>query len=421
MAMLDADAVATYLEKVRKKNPLPKMIPQDSDLYALLKKATEAVVIGQKAYRAPIWVRGGGRFSAGNFNGANSLGPGNAGLRKEYTASPYLMKHAKEMSLAVDFHSNSKEKAVENLVESEMEDSSKGIAACLDILGFQAGNGILCTNASGHGTTTVVVDDARLIQPGMALTSYTANQATQRLTAGGASDVEVIEVDYDTNTLTLSAAFASAASTDVYCLGGLSGATPATVAGIPGWHNGAATGMVGGLDRATYSAIRTPYVPAGSQLTPSHGYQLLTKMRKKRGKDSVRKGVWVGSMVTWAGIAEAATAVQELEGPAEGSSVPDFGFDIETDGKFCGRPFKQMTHAPDTRLEYFVPSVWGKLIVEDVQLLKIGNQTLFPKYSTTDGYPTSVYAWYLIWEGAFMCFDTSAGGYISTLVKPTGY
>ena len=421
MPMIDSEAVATYLEKVRKKNPLPKMVPQDADLYNLMKKRTDVVTIGQKAYRAPIWVRTGGRASMANFNGAISLGPGNAGLRKEYTASPYPLKFAKEMSLAVEYHSNSPEKAVENLVESEMEDSSKGVAAFLDILAFQAGNGILAAVVSGHTTTTVVLDDARNFQPGMAVTCYTSNQATQRSTAGGVTDVEVVSVDYETKTVVFSAAFAAQIAGDVYCLGGLTGATPVTVAGIPGWHNGAATGLVGGLDRAAYPEIRTPYVPAGSQLTYSHGYQLLHKMRQKRGKDSVKKGLWIGSMAQWAGLAESATAIQELEGPANHAKVPDFGFDIETDGQFCGRPFKQCTHAPDTRLDYFVPSAWARLVVEDVQILKMGTATLFPRYSTTDGYPMSAYVWYLIWEGAFMCVDTSAGGYVSSLVKPTGY
>lgn len=421
MPMIDSEAVAVYLEKVRKKGVLPKMVPQDADLYNLFKKNSEVVIVGQKAYRAPIWVRTGGRASTANFNGAASLGPGNAGLRKEYTASPYAMKFAKELSLAVEFHSNNPQKAVENLVESEMEDSSKGMAAFLDILAFQAGNGVVGAVVSGHTTTTVVVSDARLFQPGMAVSCYNAAQSTQRLTAGAASDVEVVSVDIDTNTIVTSAAFAAQIATDVYCLGGLTGATPVTVAGLSGWHNGAATGLVGGLDRASFPEIRTPNVTAGSQLTYSHGYQLLTKMRKKRGKDSVKKGLWIGSMTQWAGIAEAATPIQELEGPANGDTVPDFGFDIETDGKFCGRPFKQCTHAPDDRLDYFVPGSWARLVVQDVDLLKIGNSTIFPRYSTADGYPTSAYVWYMIWEGALMCVDTSAGGYIASLVKPTGY
>lgn len=421
MPMIDSEAVATYLEKVRKKNPLPKMVPQDSDLYDLFKKRTDVVIVGQKAYRAPIWVRTGGRASMANFNGAISLGPGNAGLRKEYTASPYPLKFAKEMSLAVEYHSNDPQKAVEDLVASEMEDSSKGIAAFLDILAFQAGNGILAAVVSGHTTTTVVLDDVRNFQPGMAVTGYTSNQATQRVTGAGATDVEVVSVDYDTNTVVFPVAFAAQIAGDVYCLGGLSGATPATVAGLPGWHNGAATGLVGGLDRATYPEIRTPFITAGSQLTYSHGYQLLHKMRRKRGKNSIRKGLFIGSMAQWAGLAEAATAMQELEGPASHAKVPDFGFDTETDGNFCGRPFKQATHAPDTRVDYFVPDCWARLVVEDVKLLKMGNSTIFPRYSTTDGYPMSAYVWYLIWEGAFMCVDTSGGGYISSLVKPTGY
>lgn len=421
MPMLDADAVATYLEKVRKKNPLPKMVPQDADVYKLFKTRADVVTTGSKSYRAPIWVRTGGAFSTADLNGANALGLGNAGKRVEYTASPYGIKLAKELSLSVEYHTNSPEKAVENVVESEMEDSSKAMAAGLDIICFTAGNGIVATNSSGQGTTTITLVDARLIQPGMRLTSYTANQDTQRVTGAGATDVDVTSVDYDTNIITTSAAFAGTAASDVYCLGGLVGVTPTTVGGFPMWHNGAATGLVGGLNRATYPEIRTPYLAASAQLTPSHGYQLLTKMRRKRGKDSVRKGLWIGSLATWAGIAESATLTQTLEGPANGETVPDFGFDIETDGKFCGRPFKQATHAPDDRLEYFVPEAWARLVVEDVKLLKMGNSTIFPRYSTTDGSPTSAYLWYLYWEGAFMCVDTSAGGYISSLVKPTGY
>lgn len=421
MPMIDSDALATYLEKVRKKNPLPKMVPQDTDLYQLLKTRTDVVTIGQKAYRAPIWVRTGGAASTANFNGANALGLGNAGLRKEYTASPFQMKLAKELALSVEYHTNDPQKAVENVVESEMEDSSKAMGSFLDICGFTSGNGALGIVVSGHTTTTVVVDDARLFQPGMRVSCYVTGLGSQRSTAGGATDVDVVSVDIDTNTITTSAAFASQVATDVYCLGGLTGATPSTIIGVPGWHNGAATGLVGGLDRATYPEIRTPYVTASGQLTFSHGYQLLTKMRKKRGKNNVKKGLWLGSMTTWAGIAEAATAIQELEGPAEGAGVPDFGFDIETDGKYCGRPFKQATHAPDTRLDYFVPEAWARLVVEDVKLLKIGNATIFPRYSTTDGSPTSSFLWYLIWEGAFMCVDTSAGGYVASLVKPTGY
>lgn len=421
MPMVDADAVATYLEKVRKRNPLPKMTNQDSDVYKLLKTRGDVVTIGSKAYRAPIWVRSGGRFSTANLNGANALGLGNAGIRKEYTASPYGIKLAKELSLSVEYHSNSPEKAVENIVESEMEDSSKMMASGLDIICFTAGNGVLSAVVSGHTTTTLVVTDARLFQPGMALTSYNAAQSTQRLTAGSATDVECLTVDYETNTITTSAAFASQIATDVMCLGGLSGATPVTVGGFPLWHNGAVTGLVGGLDRATIPEIRTPTLAAAAQLTPSHGYQLLTKMRRKRGKDSVRKGLWIGSLATWAGQGESATLTQTLEGPANGDTVPDFGFDIETDGKFCGRPFKQATHAPDDRLEYFVPEAWARLVVEDVKLLKIGNNTIFPRYDPTTGSPTSAYLWYLYWEGAFMCVDTSAGGYISSLTKPTGY
>ena len=421
MSMVDSDARATYLEKVHKKGVLPKMVPQDAEVYNLLKRDTEAVVVGKKPYRAPIWVRTGGFFRAANFDGSTSLGPGNAGKREEYTASPYEFTLAKELSLEVEYHTNDKQKAIENVVESEMEDASKGMATCLDILAMQSGNGILGAVTAGNATTSVTVDDARLFYPGMAVTSYTANQATQRATAGGATDVEIVEVDVHNNVLTLSVAFASQIVGDVMCLGGLSGATPVTVGGIPYWHNGATTGLVGGLDRATYKSIRTPNIAAGSQLTPSHGYQLITRMRRQRGKDSVKKGFWLGSMTTWAGVAESVTQVQEIDGPADGGTVPDTGFDVESEGRFCGRKFHQCSHYPDTRLEYFVPSSWGKLIVEDVGFLKIGKNILFPRYSTTDGYPMSSYVFYLRWEGAYMCFDTSTGGYISSLVKPAGY
>lgn len=416
MPVLNAAAVVSLeLEKVRK--ALPVLYGREDKTITLIEKRTDMEVVSARAMRIPIQIRPGGAASQTSFDGA-ALGRGSGTEFDKFTVTPLDFKFASEMTLAAEYETDSNEKAIANAVKRETVNASKQFRAFTNKLLMTAGNGVLSTITSGAGTTSLTLGGnfgAQLLMPGQPITSYNAAQSTQRT----ASPV-VTRVNLNTNVVTTDVAFTnSPATNDVVCVGGLAGATPVSLFGIPYFLN--TTGFVLGLDRSLNPELITPTIAANSQLTPSLPRQAIVKAKRMRGLDSLKKGIWLSNPIQMAAWEEASMNVMTINGPGGGKSIPDLLFDGEGKKTIAGRPVSEDVDADPTRLDFLNLEDWGRAITRDVDLIKIGSQTVFPIYSTSDGAPTAAFVWYQGFRGQIFCQDPGSGLSITNLLKPAGY
>jgi hypothetical protein len=250
----------------------------------------------------------------------------------------------------------------------------------------------------------------------MPLTSYDSTQTTQRT-----ASPTVTSVDPVAGTVTVDTPFTGApVNGDVVSVGGLSGASPTSLFGVPYFQNGASSGNVLGQSRATYPQLRTPQVIANSILTATHPRQALTRLRQGLGVDTPKKGVWYGHVDQWAAWEELSILIQQTS--PTGGSVPDLLYDNEGKKVMAGKPFVESVNADPTRIDFLILSNWGRVVVKDVQMVKIGDVTKFPMYDPAgSGSPLASYGWYIGWKGQMFDENPKAGAYISALTKPAGY
>ena len=414
----DAAAVALELEKVRK--PIAIAYERDDTLFNKMQKSIDKEVVSGRAMRIPIQIRAGGSASAANYDGGVS-GLGSATQYAYMTVSPVDLQFKVQVTLAAEWRTDSKEKATENVIKREAVNAVAQFRTFNERLLNTAGDCVLATLgtvvAGQTWNITGTAFGAQLLLAGAPICVYTSTLATNRGTAN------VLSVDYVNNTVTLDANVGSMAAGDKITIGGVSGANPTGLYGLSYFHNSASSGLVLGLDRATYPELRTSAVNAAGALVPAHFRQVLTRIKQAVGRDNVSKSlVWYGHVNQWAAYEENVMLVQGayVEGSG-GGDTPDLLYNQEGKKVIAGHTFLDSVNAPQDRIEAVDLQYWGRSVVKDIDRIKIGDQTVFPVYDSTTGTPTYAYTWILGWSGQVFCSHPRSGGYIYGLTKPTGY
>lgn len=404
------------LERVRNLGAFPVFMERDDVFFTMIEKRSDIEIISNRACRIPIQIQVGGTAAQGSADGSG-LGRGSGSDYEKMQVSTLFFKLAIECTLLAQWATDSAAKARANATKRETENGTKAFRTFLDRIAHTAGDGILCTVASGGATTSVTVDDARLITPKMQISMYASGQATQRSGGTGGAVKYVLAVDVDNNILTLDNSYSDGITGDVICVGGLSGASPVSMYGIPYFLQN--TGTVLTLSRTTYPQLKTPLVPANSVLTQAHPRQLLTKIRGRLGVNvPTQGGFFLAHPNNVAAWEEISILTQET---TPGGKVPDPLYDIESGVKAAGRRFFEDLHQSKSRIEFILPQTWGRAVTKDIDLVKVGDQTVFPTYSTTDGAPNSSYVWYLGVMLQFFCDNPAVNGAITALQNPVGY
>lgn len=428
MPFVESQVADTYVDKIRKKKPLVDLVPRASRFWKWFGKVAEVEVTSNNDLKIPVRTGGGAAMSYTNLD-TGSVGLGGAPGFSKMTSRPKAFKVVSQISLAGMKHTDSQEKAVENIFTYALADHAKVMGSGFDSLLF-ASAGVLATVTAGTTGTSITMSDVRHFAEGMPLTRYDPTFATQRTTAAG-PDPRITSVNRLTKVVTLDVGWTGGtpAVSDVIMLGGLSGATPTKLLSIYDFHENAATGSVGGLSRATYDQLRSAKASAGSMLNVVHGYAALYALATKRPEtDLTKDAVWIGSPGGFAGNAIDVTQRQQIvfnvsQAQGSGARKPvDYSFDILSDGTFVNIPTMLCVHAKDDRIELLIKKNWGKQVTVDPEPHDFGGgKRLWPVIESATLTPTFQYLFAHIAEFQVYCVDPGSEAYIDQLALPAGW
>lgn len=428
MAFVESQVADLYIEKIRKRKPLVELVPRASRFWKWFNKAAEVEVTSNNDLRINVRTGGGAAMSYTNFD-TGAVGLGGSPIFHKMTSAPKAFKVVSQISLAGMKHTDTQEKAVEDVFAYALADHAKVMASVFDSMLFSQ-TGVFATVTTGTTGTSLVVSDVRHFAEGMPLVRYDPTFATQRTSASG-KDPRVVTISRLTKTITISEGWTGGtpATSDVLMLGGLAGASPTKLFSIYDFHENAATGTVGGLSRATYDQLRTAKASAGSLLNVVHGYAVQYAMNAKRPEVNLSKdALWVGSAAAFAGNAIDVTQRQQImfsgkqDSSSGGRKVTDYSFDILSDGVFVGIPTMLANHAKDDRIDLMLKKNWGKQVTVAPEPHDFGGgKRLWPVIEGTDFTPTFQYLFAHIAEFQVYNVDPGSEAFIDQISLPAGW
>lgn len=428
MSFIETQVADTFIDKMRKKKPLVDLVPYASRFYKWFGKVAEVEITSNNDLKIPVRVGDGAAVSYADFD-QGAAGDGGAPSFKNMLSRPKQIQAISRLSLAGMKHTDSQEKAAENLFTYALADHAKRIASTMDSC-LLAPAGVFATVTTGTTGTSLVVSDVRHFHEGMPLSRYAPDFLTVRTTTSGQAP-RVATVNRLTKTITLNEGFTGGtpATSDVLMLGGLAGASPTKLFSLYDFHENAATGTVGGLSRATYDQLRSAKASAGSMLNVVHGYAALYALAQKRQNlEPAKDAVWIGSPGTFAGNALDVTQRQQIvfnvkQDAGTGARAPvDYSFNILSDGSFVGIPTMLLPHAKDDRAELVLKKNWGKQVTIAPQPIDWGGAgRMFPVIDSVTMTPKYQYLFGNIMEFQVYNVDPGSEAYIDNIALPAGW
>lgn len=413
MAQTNANVVALQLEKVR--DTFETLYERDNVFYALIKTKGEAEKVSSRDMRVPLQIRPGGNAGQASMAGAD-LGRGSATQYEKAVVSPIFFKFAVEINKEVEYHTDSKEKAIANAVKREVKNGMAQFRAFLDKLCQTDGSGVLGTIATGGAADPLVLDSnigTQAFYPGQTVSTFTANFATKR------GDLNVVSLT-NLTTMDIDALPAGTVDTDVVTVSGLTAGagTQQSLFGLRYHASDAATGTWLGLDRSLFPEIRTPKVAGGGAALDLDKVRLaLNKFILNLGAEATPK-----DLIAYTHPAQAhqyeklGTAISTIMKQG-GNEKMDLLFG---DLNFGGVPMKWSINADPTVIDFLSPSKWGRAVSKEIDLYEVDGNTTFPIYGASGGIATAE-IFYFVTGFQIYNINPRCGSYIDALTKPAGY
>lgn len=384
MALTNADVVALQLERSRKRVAIT--FPQGEGIWGEIEKR-DVEKVSTRGLRILLASRPGGNTTYSNFDGTD-LGRGTADHYDFALISAIGLSHAIETNFLAKWATDSTEKAVASAVNQQLARAMKTFRRDINGQLQIPGNGVIATISAIAGnpvfTLTSAPFGARLIRENTTYQIYDTTLTTNRGTFT-ASDKTLGLGQAQTVTMTAGTLnLANVVIGDVIVLGGLSGASPVTLYGIPYHHNSSSTGSWQGIARSN-SFVQAPMVDAKQGgLTVPHLRLAYDSIAQALGYDEEEqmKGMrWYGHMAQKAAYEEIAFSIARLEKGGSGQNV-DLLFGSSTIGGI-----KPIWHdqADETRLDLLNLDVWGRGEWREIDILQVGNNTVHPVYGASGG------------------------------------
>ena len=412
MAQVYNDVVATQIEAI---TPLlTNFFDTEMGLFERFEKIQSKTQSG-RAIRMPIELRPGGQLRMVNLdNGA--LGVGSAPTYDYTSMSPVDTVFALSWSLKARFTTDSSQKAVVDTVQRALASGIEAAKIHVDKHLQTAGNAILAT-ATGYAASVYTCSNAlgvRLIRFGDPIVPMDSAQAGIR--ANGPFTVTAI--DYQAKTVTLSAAPTSAASTDVLCVGGVTGATPSYIFGLPYHHNASSSGTWLGWTRASYPEVKTPtFAGGGNNFTLEAANALLAYIDGELGEDVTSTGNWIWYMhpKQHYALIQLQNMITEIDLGSGGgvNKEVDISFNRKKQRTLAGYEIVTSINADPSRIDFIDTKNWLRGVYKDLAFQKLGGSTVLPVPNSTSYDATEIS--YLIWSQQFAMRNPRRGGYISNL------
>ena len=422
MAQTESQVLGTELERVSPK--VATLFERDNVFYANVEKRP-VEVISRRDMRIPLELSPGGLFGGFDIDGGD-MGRGEGPTYDKAVINTVPMKHAIEWTLAAQWGTDDKRKAVINSFRDLLAKSMAEFRRQVDATCMTAGDGVIgtistVTEDSPAGSDTYVLNaagngfGARLIRKGQKISVYSADLLTKR--AGG--EVSVTFVDYPNKTIRVTAAVITGAiATDKIVVSGPSTTPPVWLKGVPYHHNSATTGSWLGFDRSVTPEIRANRVAAGAALTLPLPRLALNKIGDRVGIENLKKKLraWLHPCQQQAFEEIAQGLIFMPKAAKEEAFDPYFNDNMRMAGALIMKSFSW----DKTRIDFVDDDVWGRAELHAPDFYKVDGRRIFELRGASGGLAAAM-IFYIVASFNLFVNNPAATSYIDTLTVPSGY
>jgi hypothetical protein len=378
------------------------------------------VPVSKRALKIPLVVANGGLGGQFNSDGGN-LGPGGGPTTTAGFVSTVGLIYASEHTAQSEWATDSQEKAIESNVALDAELALDTFKQLIDQLLHTDGSGTLATITAATGTT-ITVDNANQLYDG---NLYQIISSDGNYTVRGGAAVQVNTVDPNNKQINLVATMPTGTiAGDVIVLNGASGMPASSLLGIYYTQVNSNTGTWQGINRATWPGKFTmPYVNANANTTtPQMVILAIALMKRALGSKTpvAANFVWHGDLEQQASWFALALNYTQIQRTALGTKGEDL-LTQDAPDTIGGRPLIVSNHAKRGRLDGLCLKNWGLSVTKSLGQYKVGNQTVFPSYSTANGYPNSTMVSYYVTEMQVWNNNPQAGCVIGNIGATAGF
>lgn len=417
MPQVYSQVAALELERVSKK--LPVLFERDSTFYSQIAKGS-AEKVSNREMRVPMEIRPGGR--PGHFDpDGGDLGRGDASTYDRALVSVAHLKYAVEFTKKGKWGTDSDAKAIKSSVRDTVAKSMASFRRFNDALFMQNGNGVLGTISAIASQTYTLNSDgfgAKLLQFGQYVNIYDTTLATNR-TSGG--EKYIVGLDLAAKTITVDSAVAGVTVGDKVVVSGVSGASPASIFGVPYHISDASTGTWLGYNRANFPEVRANSVDAASSaLSLNQARLLMNKIGDRLGSDNE----YMSGIQAWMHPAQdhahenLAQLYMNIQKQAKEENVNLY---FGKGKQLAGADAKVSFAWNQFRIDFFNPKVFGRAEMYPMDFYKSEDgRTMFEIRGSSGGIATADIFYYIVGHQLF-CYNPAATGFIKNLTVPSGY
>jgi hypothetical protein len=417
MSALNAARVDALLREQYRKG-VPILFEKGKAFCSKLKKREDVEVVGRRTIRAAKKMKPGGQFRTANFDGGD-LGRGSGASYEVTTMTTLPMLLALEKTKSAEWETDKSELSIKNAVQEQLTDGVSEYMTHLDRHLMGSGNGVLATISSGGGTATLVMTSpigSRRVREGNRYTIYDTTLATNK------GMVEIDTNTYDTRTVTLvnspvNPVVATSVNTDVLMVDNITGASPTWIQGLRYHHSSAATGFWMGLNRASFSRIRTVEVVASAPLSPTHIRTLKQRMSLQRD-DIFATGSWGWFMSPHQQMAyeELSLQITTRERTGQRREGPELMDNVD-EMRIDGMEVLVSSNADPSIIDLVRWDNWWRGETKEFGLYTVDEIDTFPIYGVSGGIAAADIM-YFCQLAQWGTDDPQMGGYISGLASP---
>lgn len=442
MAVVGADVLQAQIEKVRSK--VEELFETSDNIAALIKKSGEAETISDKLYRIPLVTRRGGSYRSFNADGGD-MGSG-SGLSVTYMQAGYFYSdYVVELTQRAMDTTAKGEQAVLNAFAYNFKNAMKELQTHDDIVFHTDGTGKLTNSGSATSTwgsslttytfagTNDAVGVSRL-RPGMIVGVFNSAGTVQRLGTGSTTEFQIDHIDTINKVVYLNDTVASASSSDIIAVAGLSATLQSFQStwplsgdsfrhGLYYFNDANTSNYVLGQLKSNVTELLANNVVANGYLAHIHGLILQDQIINRRDEAAYSGLVGIAHMAQRAQVYNIGIAMSEWMRTKPGEKMIDVlpeGQTYSTTFPFAGVTVKLDKRQDKSRVDFIIPKKWGRAMLHDTKFHEVEGKTIF-EGRASNGNLKATQQFILKQAYDYFNVDPGTGGYISALTVPTGY
>lgn len=414
-AVVESVVAGTELERV-----LPKVttVYESDDTFLSHIKKRDVEVVSYREMRAPMELRPGGRFQYFNPDGGD-MGRGGGPTWDKAVLRPVFLSENIEYTKLTQWSTDDRRKAVINAVRRLTAGATVEIKKQIDSQLQGTGTGVVGTidtvaTSGGVDTYTLTTEfGAKLVRYDQVVQVYDSTLATFR------GKGVITFWDVANKTIQVTPAIASAATTDVLVVDGLTNpsALPGLY-GVPYHHSNASTGTWLGYDRATTPEIRSNRVNGNNNALSLPLPRLaINAIGNRVGIDNnFDPEAWTHPCQAQA-YEQIGQLVSIIHKQAKDEALNMyFGDNMQ----LAGAPIRTHFSWSKKRIDFVVTSVWGRAEILPIGFYTSDGRNIFELRGPSGGV-ASADIFYMVVGFQTFVLNPAATAYIDALAIPSGY